>query len=173
MAARRTEAAGMPTALATASAITPTSAPWRSSPPRRRRRNVCSASVALANNPVTSSARRACDPFPATVPISVNLASTCSTSSDGSAAGGGSERSETPADADLPLRQLADSHDTTTAASVGSPSAPAWRSRSAILAIFPSRCGAHVGGCGGDLNELHEVSLARGSDISQQVGEHT
>ena len=45
--------AGRPAAFATASAITPASAPWRSSPPSRRRRKVCSASVAAANNPLT------------------------------------------------------------------------------------------------------------------------
>ena len=67
IAARRTVAAGTPAALATASAITPASAPWRSSPPSRRRRNVCSASVAAANRSATSSARRACEPLPATV----------------------------------------------------------------------------------------------------------
>ena len=51
MAARRTAAAGRPAALATASAITPASAPWRSSPPSSRRRNSCSVSVAAANRP--------------------------------------------------------------------------------------------------------------------------
>ncbi len=40
--ARRTSPAGNPAALATASSITPSSAPWRSSPTSRRRRKSCS-----------------------------------------------------------------------------------------------------------------------------------
>ena len=72
MAARRTSAAGTPAALATASAITPTSAPWRNSPPSRRRRNVCSSRWPTRTVALSSSARRAWEPLPATRPISVN-----------------------------------------------------------------------------------------------------
>ena len=47
--ARRTAAIGTPAALATASTITPSSAPWRSSPPSTRHSSCCSGSVARAN----------------------------------------------------------------------------------------------------------------------------
>ena len=139
MAARRTAAAGTSAALATASAITPSSAPWRSSPPSSRRRNVCSASVAWLNSPETSSARRACDPLPATVPISLNRASTSRTVSDGSVAGEGNERNAAQPTPICRCGSSPDSHDTTTATSFGSLCSPACRSRSAILAILASR----------------------------------
>ena len=47
--ARRTSLTGTPAACATASTITPSSAPWRSSPTSSCRRNRCSGAVARAN----------------------------------------------------------------------------------------------------------------------------
>jgi len=35
----------------------------------------------------------------------------------------------------------------------------------------PCRRGTDVGGCGGDIEQLHALTLARGSDITQQAGE--
>ena len=64
MAARRTRARGTDAALATASAITPSSAPWRSSPRRRRLRNWPSGSVAAANRAPSSAWRWATEPAP-------------------------------------------------------------------------------------------------------------
>ena len=72
----------------------PASAPWRSSPPSSRTRKVCSVSVAAANNLPMSSARRAWDPLPDTAPISVKMALTPATVSDGSAAACGRERND-------------------------------------------------------------------------------
>ena len=70
IAARRTSGAGTPAARATASTITPSSAPWRISPIRSPRRNVRSASVGFANRSVElgparglrAGAREAADP---------------------------------------------------------------------------------------------------------------
>ena len=93
IAARRTSGVRTSAAFATASAIRPMSAPWRSSPPSSRRRNVCSASVAALKTALISSDLRAWEPLPATAPISVNAASTPRTVSDGSAAGAGSDLS--------------------------------------------------------------------------------
>ncbi len=64
--ARRTSAPGTPDALATASVITPSSAPWRSSPESKRTRNRCSSAVAAPNSSPTCRLRSAADPFPAT-----------------------------------------------------------------------------------------------------------
>ena len=107
IAARCTAAAGMSAALATASAMIPASAPWRSSPPSSRSRKACSVSVAAANRPATSSARRAWDPLPDTAPISEKVASTSATVSVGSAAARRPRPQRRPADADLALPQLA------------------------------------------------------------------
>ena len=62
--ARRTCAAGMPAAFATASTMTPSSAPWRSSPRKSPTRNRCSASVARPKSAASSSRRAACEPRP-------------------------------------------------------------------------------------------------------------
>ena len=64
MCARRTAAIGTPAALATASTITPSSAPWRSSPPSTRHSNCCSGSVARPNTSVSSARRAALTPLP-------------------------------------------------------------------------------------------------------------
>ena len=93
MTARRTSAPGTPAAFATASVITPSSAPCRSSPESSRTRNSCSGAVAAANSSATSRLRSAVEPLPATAPIRVNAASTASTVSDAVPAGGGTARS--------------------------------------------------------------------------------
>ena len=49
----------LPVAAATASAITPASAPWRTPPEIRPPRNACSAAVARAKRSVTASRRAA------------------------------------------------------------------------------------------------------------------
>ena len=56
-AARRTSPTGTRGAFATASTITPSRAPWRSSPRRSPTRNRCSSSVARPNRPSSSSRR--------------------------------------------------------------------------------------------------------------------
>ena len=97
-----------PAACATASAITPASAPWRSSPTSSARRNACSRSVARAEQlgqrraPAPPASRR-----PLSAPMRANAASTSASSSDGSAAGRRQLLQRRPADADLPLPQLA------------------------------------------------------------------
>ena len=139
MAARRTVGAAIPAALATASAITPASAPWRSSPPSSRRRNVCSASVAAANRSATNAARRACEPLPAVAPISVNAASTSATVSVGTAAGGGSERSAAQPTPIWRCGSSPDSQDTMTAMPRVSLSRAASLSRWAIRVTFARR----------------------------------
>ena len=85
--------------------MTPSSAPWCSSPDNRRSRNDCSRAVARPKSPSTSSLRAATDPFPDTEPMAVNAASTPVSVSDGSAAGGAVPQ-RGPADPDLALRQL-------------------------------------------------------------------
>ncbi len=83
MKARRTEAAGICAAAAMASSITPSSAPWRSSPVSSRRRKACSSAVAAPNSSPSSAARRAVDPVPDVPASSSSVASTALTSSDG------------------------------------------------------------------------------------------
>ena len=90
--ARRTSAPGTPAALAMASTITPSSAPWRSSPESSPIRNRCSAAVARPNSSATSRRRSACDPGPASRPIRSKAASTPATVRDGSGAGSGASR---------------------------------------------------------------------------------
>ena len=174
IAARRTTGAAMSAAFATASAITPTRAPCRSSPPSRRRRKVCSVSVAAANSPLTSSARRACDPFPATWPISLNAASTLQHGQRRLVRRGRQRAQRRPADPDLALRQL--------------PGQPGHHDGDQLRVVLgacaaqqvgdagdlgqPRRSRADLGRRGGDVNELHEPSLARPSDISEKVAEH-
>ena len=116
--ARRTSAAGTEAARATASVITPSRAPWRSSPDSSPARNCCSARVARPNSSPTRARRAAADPFPATAPIAEKAASTSDKLSVGAAAGanpscgagpGGPAQNlpqGRPADPDLPLRQL-------------------------------------------------------------------
>ena len=64
IAARRTSATGTPAAFATASAITPSSAPCRSSPRNSPTSRRCSGSVARAKSAASSSRRAAWEPWP-------------------------------------------------------------------------------------------------------------
>ncbi len=81
--ARRTSATGTDAARATASVITPSSAPCRSSPDSSPIRNRCSSAVARPNSSPTSALRAAAEPFPATAPIAENAASTSASPSVG------------------------------------------------------------------------------------------
>jgi hypothetical protein len=92
MIARRTSATGTPAARATASVITPSSAPCRSSPDSSRTRNCCSSPVAAPINSPTSRLRACADPLPATAPMWLNASSTSVSVSEASDAGGGAER---------------------------------------------------------------------------------
>ena len=91
--ARRTCATGTSAARATASVITPSSAPWRSSPDSSRTRKYCSLSVAAPSTSPMSRFRSAADPLPLCAPILLNASSTSPTVSDGVSAGGGADRS--------------------------------------------------------------------------------
>ena len=91
--ARRTRVTGTSDARATASVITPSSAPCRSSPESSRTRKNCSSAVAALITSSTSRFRSATEPGPTTAPISLNDASTPSTVSDGAADAGGADRS--------------------------------------------------------------------------------
>ena len=91
--ARRTSPTGTSEARATASVITPSSAPCRSSPDSSRTRKYCSSLVAAPITASISRFRSATDPLPATAPISVNDASTPRIVSDGASAAGGAVRS--------------------------------------------------------------------------------
>ena len=98
MCARRTSAAGSPEALATASTITPVSAPCRSSPPRSRVRNRCSGSVAAPSTAASVCRLTAWDPRPSAAATRARAASTSRSSSvgGGGAGGGGSRREAQP-----------------------------------------------------------------------------
>ena len=91
--ARRISATGTEAARATASVMTPSSAPWRSSPESRPKRNRCSSSVARPNSSLTRALRAAADPFPATAPMADNPESTSDRVSVGVSAGGNPSRS--------------------------------------------------------------------------------
>ncbi len=91
--ARRTSATGTEAARATASVITPSSAPWRSSPESRPTRNRCSSRVARPNNSPTSALRAAVEPFPETAPIAEKAESTSLSVSAGASAGANPSRS--------------------------------------------------------------------------------
>ena len=91
--ARRTSATGTEAARATASVMTPSSAPWRSSPESRPTRNRCSSSVARPNSSPTSALRAAADPFPETAPIAEKPASTSDRVSVGAVRGRNPSRS--------------------------------------------------------------------------------
>ncbi len=73
--ARRTSSAFTPAARATASVITPSSAPWCISPVSSRPRNERSAGVARANRSASSRRRSACVPGPVTAPMTANTSS--------------------------------------------------------------------------------------------------
>ena len=93
MTARRTSATGISDALATASTMTPSSAPCRSPPSSRPVRNRCSCSVARENSVASSSRRFACEPGPEVAAMRDIAASTSSSASVGVVAGSGRSRS--------------------------------------------------------------------------------
>ncbi len=91
--ARRISATGTEAARATASVMTPSSAPWRSSPESKPTRNRCSSSVARPNSSPTRALRADADPFPQTAPIAEKPASTSLRVSVGVSAGVNPSRS--------------------------------------------------------------------------------
>ena len=133
--ARRTSATGISDARATASVITPSSAPCRSSPESSRTRKNCSSAVAAPITSSTSRFRSATDPGPTTAPISLNDASTPSTVSDGATDAGGADRS---AAQPTPICRWGSSPDRY-ATTIGTSPGPASRSAAAIAAILASR----------------------------------
>jgi len=133
--ARRTSAAGTPAARATASVITPSSAPWRSSPESSRTRKYCSSAVAAPMTASTSRFRSATEPGPTNAPISLKDASTPGTVSDGAAEGGGADRS---AAHPTPICRCGSSPERY-ATTIGTSSGPADWSADAIAAILANR----------------------------------
>ena len=125
--ARRSAVAGTPAAFAAASAITPSSAPWRSSPDSSARRKRCSRSVARPNRSASATRRAPCEPGPLSPPMCAQAASTSPTVSDGDAAGSGSSRSAAHPTPIWRWRSSPDRYATAIAASSGeaSRSAPA------------------------------------------------
>ncbi len=93
MAARRTCAAAVAAAFATASVITPSSAPCRSSPASSRTRKYCSPAVARRRSSPIRRLRSAAAPLPVVKPIWRNAASTSATVIVATSAGGGTARS--------------------------------------------------------------------------------
>src|SRR5688572_11995734 len=119
MDARRTSAIGNPAALATASAMTPSSAPWRSSPRKSPTNSRCSGSVAREKSWESASRRAACEPAPE-IPFSrVIAASTSRTSSDGSAAGARRSLSAAQPTPTVPCGSSPERYDTAIATSSG------------------------------------------------------
>ncbi len=100
--ARRTTAASTPDAAAIASVITPSSAPWRSSPVMSPIRNSCSDAVAAPSSAPSASFRRCAEPAPVMVVRPVSARSTPVTVSVGSSAGAG--RAEDRVRHPIPIR---------------------------------------------------------------------
>ena len=154
--ARRTSAAGTEAARATASVITPSSAPWRSSPDSSPARNCCSARVARPNSSPTRARRAAADPFPATAPIAEKAASTSDKLSVGAAAGvnpscgpgpgGPAPRTSRRAAQPTPICRCGSSPDRYPTA-IGTSSGPAARSAPASRSILASRALAAPTAC--------------------------
>ena len=107
MHARRTASRGTSAARATASTMTPSWAPWRSSPVSSATRKRCSGSVARAKSAASASRRAACEPGPAIAPIASHAASTSTSASVGLDRGRGQIAQRAVAHADLALAQLA------------------------------------------------------------------
>jgi hypothetical protein len=136
IAARRTSAAGSPAAAATASSITPSSAPWRNSPMSRRTRKSCSAAVARSNKARRVALRAAVEPLPAVAATAPSAASASPSVSCGS--GAGVPRSVPSVAQPTPIRPCRASPEShATAISTSSGAAP--RSRSAIASRLASR----------------------------------
>ena len=133
--ARRTSATGTDAARATASVITPSSAPCRSSPESNPTRKRCSSAVARPNSSPTSALRAAAEPFPLTAPIAENPASTSLSESAGTAAAGNpARRAAQP----TPICRCGSSPDRY-ATAIGTSAGPASRSAPASRSIFASR----------------------------------
>ncbi len=113
------------------------------------------------------------DPLPATAPISVNAASTPRTVNDGSAAASGSDAQGCPSHADLALRQFAGQprDDDRDQRRVGLGGRPLQQVGDAADLGRPRGHGTDVGGRGGDVDELHQASLTRRSDIAECMDE--
>ena len=107
MHARRTASRGTSAARATASTMTPSCAPWRSSPVSSATRKRCSGSVARAKSAPSASRRAACEPGPAIAPIASHAASTSLSASVASRRRRGQVAQRAVADPDLALAQLA------------------------------------------------------------------
>ena len=136
MKARRTAAAGTSAAAATASSMTPSRAPWRSSPVSNRRRNACSSAVAAPNSSASRAARRAVEPVPVVAARASSVASTAATSSRGSATGAAS----IPASVRQPVpRRLCRGSPASQAVAGSTSWGPALRRRAASVAVFAVR----------------------------------
>jgi hypothetical protein len=133
--ARRTSATGTDAARATASVITPSSAPCRSSPESNPTRKRCSSAVARPNSSPTSALRAAAEPFPLTAPIAENPASTSLSESAGTTAAGNPSRS---AAQPTPICRCGSSPDRY-ATAIGTSSGPASRSAPASDSTLASR----------------------------------
>ena len=109
IAACRTDEGGSDAAAATASIISDSSAPWRSSPSSSRTRKSRSSSVARANSSERTRMRSLFEPAPAIEAMRASAASTSQSSSEGSAAdaAGRASRNERVADAASSLPSLA------------------------------------------------------------------
>ena len=136
MCALRTAAAGTAAALAIASTITPSRAPWRSSPPSTLHRSRCSSSVARPKTSTSSVRRAATTPAPDIPANSSIIRSTSPTSSTGSVAGSG--RTARIVAQPTPIRPWAGAPVRNPTAGATSPGA-ARRSTSAISAAFSPR----------------------------------
>ncbi len=119
-----------------ASTITPSSAPWRSSPLKTPHSNRCSAAVARVNTRYRRSRRRATEPAPLSTASSLSQRSISSTSSEGSSAGGAS--SLLSADQPTPMRPWRGRPVSTPTATTAS-SGVNDRSSSASSAVFSPR----------------------------------
>ena len=144
----------MPAAFATASTITPSRAPCRSSPTSRPPRNRCSGSVAVANRRASSSRRAACEPRPAMACRRVNASSTSSTSSVGGAsAGGGSSRRDAHPTPIVPCGSSPERYATAIGTSSGARLGEAVGEPGDLRQA--GRCGGDVSRCLRDLVEMH------------------
>ncbi len=156
----------MSAARPTASAITPISAPWRSSPASRRRRNVCSTSVAAANRPRQQFGAARLRSLPG---HGADVAQRGIDVAHPQARFGGGFRQRAqrrPPDADLPLRELAGQprHDDSDQPGVIVGSGQPQQVGDAGDLGEPRRGRSDVGGRAGDVYEQHPTTLARGAD---------
>ena len=161
--ARRTSATGTDAARATASVITPSSAPCRSSPDSSPKRNRCSAEVARPNSSPTSALRAAAEPFPVTAPIAAKAASTSAKPSVGAAAGGNPSRS---AAQPTPICRCGNSPDRY-ATAIGTSSGPASRSAAASMSILASRALVVATAC-----DTLAISASSTELFSRRAGHH-